>query len=116
MQAIRTRAVRDGDDYVIDGTKQWITNSVEGNVLAVLVKTDIDAEPRMYPRHFGVTFRARADFDAVLDRARSRDLPFFKEPFVRFGGRREEHETFFLRDPSNNLLEFKHYVEPECMY
>ncbi len=46
LQAIRTRAVRDGDHYVIDGTKQWITNSVEGNVLAVLVKTDPDASPR----------------------------------------------------------------------
>ena len=46
LQAIRTRADRDGDDYVITGTKQWITNSVEGNVLAVLVKTDRRAEPR----------------------------------------------------------------------
>ncbi len=46
LQAIRTRAVRDGDDYVIDGNKAWITNSVEGNALAVLVKTDPEAEPR----------------------------------------------------------------------
>jgi alkylation response protein AidB-like acyl-CoA dehydrogenase len=46
LQAIRTRAVRQGDHYVVNGTKQWITNSVEGNVLAVLVKTDADAEPR----------------------------------------------------------------------
>ncbi|MCZ6657485.1 MAG: acyl-CoA dehydrogenase family protein [Gammaproteobacteria bacterium] len=45
LQAIRTRARRDGDAYVIDGTKQWITNSVEGNVLAVLVKTDPDTTP-----------------------------------------------------------------------
>ena len=46
LQAIRTRAVRDGDEYVVTGTKQWITNAVEGNVLAVLVKTDPDATPR----------------------------------------------------------------------
>ncbi len=46
LQAIRTRADRDGDRYVINGTKQWITNSVKGNVLAVLVKTDLTAEPR----------------------------------------------------------------------
>ncbi len=45
LQAIRTRARRDGDAYVVDGTKQWITNSVEGNVLAVLVKTDPDTTP-----------------------------------------------------------------------
>ncbi len=46
LQSIRTRARKDGDTYVIDGTKTWITNSVEGDVLAVLVKTDPDATPR----------------------------------------------------------------------
>jgi alkylation response protein AidB-like acyl-CoA dehydrogenase len=46
LQAIRTRARREGDDYVVDGTKTWITNSVEGGILAVLVKTDAEAVPR----------------------------------------------------------------------
>ncbi len=46
LQAIRTKAVVDGNSYLVSGTKQWITNSVEGNVLAVLVKTDPDAQPR----------------------------------------------------------------------
>lgn len=45
LQGIRMRAVKDGDDYVIDGTKTWITNSVQGGMLAVLVKTDPDASP-----------------------------------------------------------------------
>ena len=51
LQAIRMRAVREGDDYVIRGTKLWITNAVEGNVLAVLVKTD----PNTEPRHRGIS-------------------------------------------------------------
>lgn len=46
LQAIRTRADKDGDAYIVNGTKQWITNSVKGNVLAVLVKTDLKANPR----------------------------------------------------------------------
>ena len=45
LQAVRTRAVRDGDEYVINGAKTWISNSVEGGILAVLAKTDPDAEP-----------------------------------------------------------------------
>ncbi len=45
LQAIRTRARRDGSDYVIDGSKMWITNSLHGHILAVLVKTDPNAEP-----------------------------------------------------------------------
>ena len=46
LQAIRTRAVRDGDHYVINGTKNWITNGIYGSCFALLVKTDIEAEPR----------------------------------------------------------------------
>ena len=51
LQAVRTTATRaattatDGV-YVLRGTKMWITNAHEGNCLAVLVKTDADAEPR----------------------------------------------------------------------
>jgi len=45
LQGIRTRADRDGDEYVINGSKMWITNSLEGDLLAVLVKTDVKAEP-----------------------------------------------------------------------
>lgn len=45
LQAIRTRADRDGNSYVLNGTKQWITNSVQGNLLAVLVKTNANTSP-----------------------------------------------------------------------
>jgi len=46
LQAIRTVAKRDGDEYVVNGSKTWITNSKHGNILALLVKTDPDAQPR----------------------------------------------------------------------
>jgi alkylation response protein AidB-like acyl-CoA dehydrogenase len=46
LQAIRARAVRDGDHYVINGAKTWITNGIEGSCFALLVKTDPAAEPR----------------------------------------------------------------------
>ncbi len=46
LQAIRTRAKKDGDHYVINGTKTWISNGIKGHLLAVLVKTDPDAQPR----------------------------------------------------------------------
>ena len=46
LQAIRTVAVRDGDDYVINGTKTWISNAINGSCYALLVKTDPKADPR----------------------------------------------------------------------
>lgn len=45
LQAIRTRARREADHYVVNGAKTWITNSAEGGILAVLVKTDPGAQP-----------------------------------------------------------------------
>jgi len=46
LQGIRMVARRDGDHYVINGTKTWITNGAEGSCFAMLVKTDPDAKPR----------------------------------------------------------------------
>ncbi|HEY5105399.1 MAG TPA: acyl-CoA dehydrogenase family protein [Caulobacteraceae bacterium] len=46
LQGISTTARRDGDVYRINGSKLWITNAIEGDVLAVLVKTDAAAQPR----------------------------------------------------------------------
>jgi alkylation response protein AidB-like acyl-CoA dehydrogenase len=46
LQAIRTRAVRRGDGYVINGTKTWISNGIHGTCFALLVKTDPEASPR----------------------------------------------------------------------
>ncbi len=46
LQAIRTRAVRKGNGYVVNGTKTWISNGIHGHVFAVLAKTDPEAEPR----------------------------------------------------------------------
>ena len=46
LQAIRMTARRDGEHYVINGTKTWISNGIEGSCFALLVKTDAGAEPR----------------------------------------------------------------------
>lgn len=46
LQGIRTRADKRGNrDYVINGSKTWITNGIEGQCVALLVKTDGEAEP-----------------------------------------------------------------------
>ncbi|MDU0343197.1 acyl-CoA dehydrogenase family protein [Bosea rubneri] len=46
LQAIRTTARREGNRYIINGTKTWISNGIEGSCFALLVKTDPGAEPR----------------------------------------------------------------------
>lgn len=51
LQGIKTRAVRDGDEYVVTGTKFWITNARFADPLPVLVKTD----PKADPTHSGMS-------------------------------------------------------------
>jgi len=46
LQAIRMRARREGERYVLNGTKTWISNGIHGACFAVLAKTDPDASPR----------------------------------------------------------------------
>jgi alkylation response protein AidB-like acyl-CoA dehydrogenase len=45
LQAMRTTARRDGDHYVINGSKTWITNARQSQLIALLCKTDPAAEP-----------------------------------------------------------------------
>ncbi|HUL81892.1 MAG TPA: acyl-CoA dehydrogenase family protein [Gammaproteobacteria bacterium] len=68
LQSIRMTARRDGDHYVIDGTKTWITNGAEGSCVALLVKTDPSAEPRhkgmslfIAPKHAGFAVGKKLD-------------------------------------------------------
>ena len=51
VQSIRTTAVRDGEDYVLDGQKMWVTNAWRAGLIAVLAKTDPSADPS----HLGMT-------------------------------------------------------------
>jgi alkylation response protein AidB-like acyl-CoA dehydrogenase len=46
LQGIRTTAILDGDHYIVNGRKTWITNARHADPLPVMVKTDPNADPR----------------------------------------------------------------------
>jgi uncharacterized protein len=85
-------------------------------VVCHLSPDKIDKHPEMYPRHFGITFTDERNFERILSTAIQGNVEFFQQPFVRFKGRPEEHRVFFLKDPSNNLVEFKYYNDPNMVY
>ncbi|GAB1822583.1 acyl-CoA dehydrogenase family protein [Herbidospora sp. RD11066] len=66
LQGITTRAVRDGDHYVVTGTKTWITNARHADPLPVLVKTSAET-----PAHRGMSVLLIDQSDLQV----SRDLP-----------------------------------------
>jgi alkylation response protein AidB-like acyl-CoA dehydrogenase len=45
VQAIRTKAIRDGDEYVVNGQKMWLTNGLRAGIVMTLVKTDPSSDP-----------------------------------------------------------------------
>jgi alkylation response protein AidB-like acyl-CoA dehydrogenase len=51
LQALTTTARREGDDYVVNGAKMWITNARRSGLIALLCKTD----PAATPRHRGIS-------------------------------------------------------------
>lgn len=67
LQALRTTARRDGDDYVVNGSKTWISNARHAGLVALLVKTD----PHAQPAHRGISILLVEKGDGFLV---SRDL------------------------------------------
>jgi alkylation response protein AidB-like acyl-CoA dehydrogenase len=94
LQGIRTTAVRDGNDYVINGTKMWITNARHADPLPVLVKTDRSASPAHKGMSVLLVEAGTPGFEVT------RDIPKigYKGP--------ESCEVVFdnVRVPSSNLL------------
>ena len=93
-----------------------ITLDFFGDQVVCHLHEGVQSVESLYPRHFGVTFRAHDDLERLIALARNRKLTFYAEPFTRFEGLVEEHTSFVLKDPSNNLLEFKWYRDPRMMY
>ncbi|HEY0804013.1 MAG TPA: acyl-CoA dehydrogenase family protein [Pseudonocardiaceae bacterium] len=68
LQALTTTARRDGDTYVVNGAKTWITNARRAGLIALLCKTDPDARPR----HAGISILLVKPGDGCTV---SKDLP-----------------------------------------
>jgi len=56
--------------------------------------------------HFGVHLDKEV-FEKIKTNLKTNNINYFDEPYVRFKGREEEQETFFLEDPHGNVLELK---------
>jgi alkylation response protein AidB-like acyl-CoA dehydrogenase len=69
LQAMRTVAKRDGDHYVVNGSKTWISNARRSQLIALLCKTD----PQATPAHSGISILLVENGGTGLEI--SRDLP-----------------------------------------
>lgn len=90
---------------------------LHGNqIVAQLTDQPPESQKGIYPRHFGLVFTSKADWQTLVDRAKAKGLRFYQQPRLRFPGTKLEHATFFLEDPFHNLLEFKHYTHESAIF
>ncbi|HEX6032154.1 MAG TPA: acyl-CoA dehydrogenase family protein [Tepidiformaceae bacterium] len=91
LASLQTRAVRDGDDYVVNGQKIWTTGAHHADWCFLLVRTDPDA-----PKHKGISF--------LLADMKSPGISV--RPIVNMAGYHEFNEVFFedVRVPVSNRV------------
>ncbi|MQG25218.1 MAG: acyl-CoA dehydrogenase [SAR202 cluster bacterium] len=91
LASLQTRAVEDGDDFVINGTKIWTSGAHEADWLFMLARTDPDA-----PKHRGISFLL-VDMKAPGVEVR---------PIIDMAGRHNFNQLFFdnVRVPKQNLV------------
>ena len=123
--AFPIRDVEAARQFYVDGlgctlgreSEHAVTFGLAGHQLvAHVVDEPLESQEGIYPRHFGLVFLSKDRWQALADRAKANGLTFYQQPRVRFPGTRIEHHTFFLQDPSGNLLEFKHYTHESAIF
>lgn len=78
---------------------------------------EYNREPKMYPRHFGVIIDSKDEFYYTLKMCNDiASEAIFQHLFFRHEDEFAEHHTFFLKDPSNNVIEFKWYRNQEAVF
>ena len=94
-----------------------VTLELAGHQLVAHLTAQVQ-EPQkgIYPRHFGLVFTSEKDWQGLVDRAKEKGLRFYQQPRRRYPNTRLEHATFFLEDPSSNLLEFKYYLHESAIF
>ena len=93
LASLQTRAVRDGDDYIINGQKIWTSGGHRANQMFTLVRTDPDA-----PKHRGISFLLIDDI---------KNTPGLTvRPLINMASRHHFNEVFFedVRVPAANLI------------
>lgn len=81
-----------------------------------LAPDEIPKEVKMYPRHFGIVIEDKATFDRIYQHAQDLKAKFFEPLFERYKEKHGWHFSFFLVDPSNNLIEIKYYVSQSDIF
>lgn len=99
-----------------ENANSLILNFYGHQVVLHITKEQLKPQKTIYPRHFGLIFAIKSDWENLLTRVQNQNLTLYQTPKIRFSEELTEHLTFFLEDPFYNLLEFKFYSHPEAIF
>ncbi|KAF3885385.1 MULTISPECIES: VOC family protein [Nostocales] len=91
-------------------------NFFSSQLVCHLYPEQVDSMPQMYPRHFGVIFQNKEDFNTVLELAKQHNLEFVQEVTRKRQQEAADQLNFYLKDPSNNVIQFKLFLKAEMVY
>ncbi len=87
--------------HLVETEQAWASNPVDGDDIRV--------------PHFGIIMK-KNDWQALHETLANNDVRFALEPKIRFKGQTGEQGTFFVLDPSNNILEFKYFDDDATIF
>lgn len=93
-----------------------IFNFFGNQVVTHLDPKGISQEVKMYPRHYGIILDNHEDFDCLYKKCKDAEAPLFEDLFERYQNAQGWHFSFFVSDPSNNLIEVKYYVNENDIF
>ena len=103
-------------------SERWIDFNFFGHQISAHLseKSDLTThnkvdEQEVPSRHFGVILTP-SDWDILAKRLTDLETDFIIEPYTRFEGEKGEQSTFFIKDPSDNYLEFKSFKNDTVIF
>jgi len=93
---------------------QLVLHQVEPHDHPTMATNEVD-DHAVPAGHFGPILEWD-QFQKLADRFRAHEVSFVIEPYLRFEGKRGEQATMFVKDPSNNFLEFKAFRDIDMLF
>ncbi len=75
---------------------------------------EIEDSADVYPRHFGMILE-HDEFQHMYDYCEALKINIYGDVLKRYEDQPSEHKTFFIKDPSNNYIEFKTYLDERAI-
>ena len=103
--------------------KKWVDFNFYGHQISghlidkndIAIQTNIVDGENIPARHFGIILK-KNEWKDLSEKLISKNIEFIIKPNIRFKDQKGEQSTFFIKDPSGNVLEFKSFKNDDMIF